>query len=59
MTRRIRASLAAAIGLSAAACSAGPEVVVPAYVSPTAYTDLPCEEIVARLEGNGHDRLPK
>ena len=50
MTRRIRASLAAAISLSAAACSAGPEVVVPAYVSPTAYRDLPCNEIVARLE---------
>jgi hypothetical protein len=50
MTRKIRVSFATAIGLSAAACSAGPEVVVPAYVSPNAYIDTPCEEIAARLK---------
>jgi hypothetical protein len=47
---RIRASLTVAIGLSVAACSAGPEIVVPAYVSPNAYIDTPCEEIITRLQ---------
>ena len=49
MTGKIRASLAAVLGLAAAACAAGPEMVVPAYVSPNAYMDTPCEEIVTRL----------